>query len=447
MGAGPDAGSERLALLRQAKLAALVRKQWGPPTPAGISGAFPGGATLLGGAGHSAWVLIDDGPVRSFGVAVAWATGVGATALDVMIDAPGPPTAGLVSAAALVARRAGEFFYPAGVWVVSGRELAPAVPAALGGPGLGAPADDGGYADLLRRHGVEPVVEHGVLRGEVLGLEVARVEATEEGWCLVVGVGRQDRRARAELRPGEDAGPALDEVVAVVKRWRAPGARRHPANTLARERWLRHVVCSRPGLVGAAELAPSAPSLPVVDLRRPAPAPAAGQGLDGAPMVVVCSTGVDVDLVPTAADCRLLATGGRPGARLVLAVPEGDDHPITRRLAAQLTPRPKCSLCPEHGRPLGSSGIDRRGVEVVDDYRLVVAEAVLDRLEFADVQRVFGAEQPGAHRFSGAEVRQPVQSPFFPWRGGVSGSRPGFSHARPPAGKGSAQADRVQRWV
>ena len=50
-------------------------------------------------------------------------------------------------------------------------------------------------------------------------------------------------------------------------------------------------------------------------------------------MVVVTSTGIDLDLVPTAADLRLAHA---PGARLVLAVPERDAHPVTRRLAGEL---------------------------------------------------------------------------------------------------------------
>jgi hypothetical protein len=48
----------------------------------------------------------------------------------------------------------------------------------------------------------------------------------------------------------------------------------------------------------------------------------------------VCSTGIHVDLVPTAADVRLRDA---PDARLVLVVPEGDDHPVNRDLAAALT--------------------------------------------------------------------------------------------------------------
>ena len=53
----------------------------------------------------------------------------------------------------------------------------------------------------------------------------------------------------------------------------------------------------------------------------------------GRPLLVVCSVGIDVDLVPAAVDARL--ADGR-GPRLVLTMPEGDDHPVTRTLAAAL---------------------------------------------------------------------------------------------------------------
>ncbi|MGH9164992.1 MAG: hypothetical protein ACRDZW_05695, partial [Acidimicrobiales bacterium] len=49
--------------------------------------------------------------------------------------------------------------------------------------------------------------------------------------------------------------------------------------------------------------------------------------------VVVCSVGIDLDLVPAAADARL--ADGR-GARLLLALPEPDGHPVTCGLAAAL---------------------------------------------------------------------------------------------------------------
>jgi hypothetical protein len=60
---------------------------------------------------------------------------------------------------------------------------------------------------------------------------------------------------------------------------------------------------------------------------------ATGTSVDGHPVVVVASTGIDLDLVPFAADARLRTA---PAARLVLAVPERDAHPVTQALAAAL---------------------------------------------------------------------------------------------------------------
>ncbi|MGI8755918.1 MAG: hypothetical protein ACR2MB_08675, partial [Acidimicrobiales bacterium] len=57
------------------------------------------------------------------------------------------------------------------------------------------------------------------------------------------------------------------------------------------------------------------------------------EDLDGRPIVVTCSTGVDLDLVPASADDRLAHA---PDARLVLVVPERDAVAITRELAARL---------------------------------------------------------------------------------------------------------------
>ena len=142
---------------------------------------------------------------------------------------------------------------------------------------------------------------------------------------------------------------ALSAAVEAVKELRRPGAPSHQVNQLASERWLRSVVVRRPELVGAVSLQ-SAPS-PVVrtDLRQRAPAPATGVDTDGHPLVVVCSTGIDVDLVPSAADARL--SDGR-GARLVLVVPEADDHPLTRALATALLEPAEVIVVPGDWRAL-----------------------------------------------------------------------------------------------
>ena len=282
-----------------------------------------GGAALVGEGGATAWVLIDDGEVSRFGPALAWCAQAGAAGVRVIVDESVPGAAGVI------ARRATQFSAPPEVWVVDGRGVAPAEPSPASRPDdSGA---DPGLVALLEAHGVDPVVEHGVLRGEVLGLEVARVIGDK----LVVGVGRHDRDARAEMRPGEDPGAALDSAVSAVLRWRRPGVARHAANTLARGRWLRSIVCARPSLVGASEMHPVAPPMPWFDLPEAGAAPCVGADDAGRELVVVCSAGVDMDLVPTAADCRLLY-GTSPDVPLALVLPAGDDLPVTRRLAGML---------------------------------------------------------------------------------------------------------------
>jgi hypothetical protein len=56
--------------------------------------------------------------------------------------------------------------------------------------------------------------------------------------------------------------------------------------------------------------------------------------------VVACAVGIAPDLVPAAADARAVLDATRddgPASTLLLAVPERDDHPAVRRVAARLT--------------------------------------------------------------------------------------------------------------
>jgi hypothetical protein len=76
----------------------------------------------------------------------------------------------------------------------------------------------------------------------------------------------------------------------------------------------------------------------------------AGATGDGAPAVVACSVGIALDLVPTAADAREAID---PSARLLLALPERDDHPGTRRLAARLRSPAEVAPVPGDWRAAG----------------------------------------------------------------------------------------------
>jgi hypothetical protein len=187
-------------------------------------------------------------------------------------------------------------------------------------------------APLIRAGGAEPVAEHGELLGEVDGLEVCRVVVADGVARLEVGVGRHDREAFALLHGDLPPAEALAGVVARVRVHRE-GTEPHPLRRLAGERRLRNRLVAHPAWIGAEELTPVPPPLPSAGLKQAAPAAAAGTGPSG-PVLAVCSVGIDLDLMPWAADAR--AADERSDVRLVLVVPERDVHPVTLALAARL---------------------------------------------------------------------------------------------------------------
>jgi hypothetical protein len=237
-------------------------------------------------------------------------------------------------AADVLARRAALFDPSPTVWSVDGRTLTRAEPAPLdGAEPVPAPTTEE-YALLLSDAGADVVCEHGVVAGEVLGLEIARVVEADDGSAtLEVGVGRHDREAFQMVHGDLPTREALASVIATVRENRRAGAESHPLSRLAQERWVRSVLAARPDLVGANRLAPVVPLLPRDSVKDVVPACLVGEDADGQPLVVACSVGIDLDLVPTAAEMRALHA---PGARLVLAVPGRDDHPVTRRIASRL---------------------------------------------------------------------------------------------------------------
>ncbi|HUJ67206.1 MAG TPA: hypothetical protein VLX59_16795, partial [Acidimicrobiales bacterium] len=117
--------------MRAAKLGALVRDHWPAlkrdklwrPEPS----TLPGGAALRDLDSRQAWVLIDDGMVRRFGAALAWAWRHGVGQLHVLVEAAVPGGPG--TASGVMARRAAAMADPPAVWDVRGRELTEAAPA------------------------------------------------------------------------------------------------------------------------------------------------------------------------------------------------------------------------------------------------------------------------------------------------------------------------------
>jgi hypothetical protein len=332
--AGTAVDTERRAALNGAKLAALVAERWGRADR--VRGAVGATATLADGA--SGWVLPDGDPARALGPALAWADRHGVVDLHLVADA-GPP-------AGVLARHASLFVDGPTVWAVEGSALAPE-PVAPAPPAerLAAPAPPE-LVDLLLDAGVEVVVEGGLVRGEINGLEVARiVQGTTTAGVpidqplLEVGVGKADRELTAMVHGALAPVDQLARVTEIVRANRRPDAPRHPLNQLVPERWLRAVLCRDPGLVGLATLGQAEGARARANLAERDIAVAAGETSRGEPVVVACSVGIALDLVPSAADARLTldAVAGRSApARLLLAVPERDDHPRTRRVAERL---------------------------------------------------------------------------------------------------------------
>jgi len=234
---------------------------------------------------------------------MAWARQQGIEELHVLAD----------DDAGVLARRAALFRDPPTIWWVNGTELHSIQPEPLSRPTT-AP-DAAGFGSLFEGVGLEVVSEWDHVAGELRGLEVARVVDGR----LEVGVGEADRELTAMLHGDLAPADALERVVTIVREHRRPGAPRHPLNLLVPERWLRWTL---PGVT------PVAPARPRAGMRERDIA--CGVSVDG---VVVCSVGVDLDLVPAAAEARLAIDADAP---LRLVVPERDDHPATRALAAQL---------------------------------------------------------------------------------------------------------------
>jgi len=197
------------------------------------------------------------------------------------------------------------------------------------------------YAEFIKSAGAEVVREHGVISGEVCGLEVCRVvRATSASDLdgageseLEIGVGAHDRETFKLLHGRTATVESLRKVIAEVAARRAVGAQVHPLNQLARERMLRHYVCLSPQLVGAKSLQPAQPPIARTNLKDVVPCCAVGVSLTGEKMVVIFNVGVDPDVVSFGADARGQINAS---ADLVFAMPTRDIVPAVEQIAQML---------------------------------------------------------------------------------------------------------------
>lgn len=307
---------ERRQRLLALKLQALARDHLGGDPAVELS-AFAGGAAALVGA--SGWVLLDQAPHRGLGGALIWAHRAGVERLHVLAE----------TATGLLARRASRFTLPIEVWHVDNRQLLPAVAEPLLDPPP-AKAEHLELTGMIEAAGATPRVEHSVVLGEVRGLEVCRVLEHDDGVALEVGVGAHDREAFGMIHGHIPTLDALTSVVREVAERRGTDVPLHPLNRLAQERFLRWRLEQTPSLIDADEVLPAEPPVQRPNLKDPVPCVATARR-DDADVAVVCSVGVDLDLIPYTADVQAR------GLHTAVVVPSRDLVPATRELASLLT--------------------------------------------------------------------------------------------------------------
>ena len=346
------------ARLQKAKLLAVTRQYLESPlssrdteslrgepasAPIEISDVLEAGSLYALNVTGRGFVLLSESSARSLSAALIWAAQQPVQRLTVFTDAVGATDAPLATAARPedLARWAQYFLVadqPIEVRLIQGTGSIGIQPGPVP-PASAAPERDPVLEQHLIDEGLEVVHEHGVTRGELLGLEVARLVVWPEesggdnALHLEVGVGRFDRDAHAAVRPDESPVDDLAKTVSILRDHRFPGAPTHAVQRLSRERWLRALLLDQPSLVGAQSLTALGMTTEPSGLRDAFPAAATGSTEDGTPLVVVCSCGVDLALLPLAADLREQVNSE---AVLMLAVPEQDHHVATKWLASML---------------------------------------------------------------------------------------------------------------
>lgn len=319
MAAGAHA--ERRSRLLSLKLRALVRDHTGGDD-SGDAAVFEPGAALV--RDDAIWLLVESETERALGRALAWSlshAGHSKRPVKILVERD----------SGLLARRAAMFDLDVEVWHVDERSLLPAI-ADPHLPQVKPKPEHLAFADVIESAGADVNVEHGVVVGEVAGLEMCRVvdDETTGETRLEVGIGAHDREAFAMVHGHLPTADALRQVIDAVAPHRTETAAPHPFNQFGAERLLRWQVVNEPSRAGFATLTPAEPPVVRTNQKDAVPCVARGSTVDGRDAVAVFASGVDLDVVPFAVDAA-----GREGVEhVVVALRSRDVVPSIERLAA-----------------------------------------------------------------------------------------------------------------
>ena len=201
---------DRRGQLLALKLQALVRDHDGRPDPRCVPRRSRSGPRSA--RGDEAWVLFGDPTEdgRGLGAALIWAARGGACSLSIVAE----------QGAGVIARRAAEFSLPVRrVGSRTGVSSCRSVAAALGPPVAPRPEHLAFVTDI-KAAGAVPVIEHGVVTGEVRGPR--GVPGRRRSTDPMVRVPPRGRRRRARPRSVRDDArrrPDREALAGVVARW------------------------------------------------------------------------------------------------------------------------------------------------------------------------------------------------------------------------------------
>lgn len=310
--------ASRRAQLERARAEGLLRAAFDVDIERAEVDTAPFGVTAR--IGDHVWIVSMSDDLAVLGGILVWLDRHTYASVDFVVD----------HHAGVHARRAEMLAPECTVWQVTGNDVALATPEPIA-ESRPHPTNTAAIESMLVELGLDVVCEDGLIRGEVAGLEVARVMEGPDGPVLEAGVGRFDREAGALLQAGRPIEQSVTAAADLVRPHRTHGAHGHAINRLARERWLRCEVVADPSTVGIALPELVEPVPPRSNLLEVVPAALIGTDGDRR-VLVVCSAGVDLGLLPAVAD---LAQVHQPD-EIRIVVPKRDVLPHLQRAVARL---------------------------------------------------------------------------------------------------------------